>query len=96
MAGFSGEQSSIAQKTWEMANNIEIVSNVDEIYRYDKKEQQDILAAKPWEKEYVESIKPIITGIYRRVFYMWVISCIKYSSFFSKFLDETCYCKLQL
>lgn len=53
MAGFSGEQSSIAQKTWEISNNVETISTVDEIYRYDRKEQQDILAAKPWEKEYV-------------------------------------------
>jgi COP9 signalosome complex subunit 5 len=34
-----------------MANNIETISSVDEIYRYDRKQQQDILAAKPWEKE---------------------------------------------
>lgn len=51
MAGFSGEQSSTAQKTWEMVNNVETISTIDEIYRYDRKEQQDILAAKPWEKE---------------------------------------------
>lgn len=44
-------QQQIAQKTWEIANNIEVVSSVDEIYRYDKKQQQDILAAKPWDKE---------------------------------------------
>lgn len=44
-------QSAIAQKTWEMANKIETVGSVDDIYRYDKKQQQDILAAKPWEKE---------------------------------------------
>lgn len=50
MAGPSG-QASIAQKTWEMANNIETISTVDEIYRYDKKQQQDILTAKPWDKE---------------------------------------------
>lgn len=53
MAGFSGDQNSIAQKTWEMANNVETISTIDEIYRYDRKEQQDILAAKPWEKELV-------------------------------------------
>lgn len=53
MANVSSEQSNIAQKTWEMSNNIETISTVDEIYRYDRKEQQDILAAKPWEKEYV-------------------------------------------
>lgn len=46
-------QSQIAQKTWEMANNIETISSTDEIYRYDRKQQQDILAAKPWEKECV-------------------------------------------
>jgi COP9 signalosome complex subunit 5 len=44
-------QLTIAQKTWEMANNIETISIIDEIYRYDRKQQQDILAAKPWEKE---------------------------------------------
>lgn len=50
---FSNEsQASIAQKTWEMSNNIESISSVDEIYyRYDKKQQQDILTAKPWEKD---------------------------------------------
>ena len=34
-----------------MANNVETVSSVDEIYRYDRKQQQDMLVAKPWEKE---------------------------------------------
>ncbi|XP_013190041.1 COP9 signalosome complex subunit 5 [Amyelois transitella] len=47
----ANSQMTIAQKTWTMANNIETVSNVDDIYRYDKKQQQDILAAKPWEKD---------------------------------------------
>lgn len=51
MAGSSNSQSGIAQKSWEMANNIETISSVDEIYRYDKKQQQDILTAKPWDKE---------------------------------------------
>jgi COP9 signalosome complex subunit 5 len=40
-----------AQKTWEMSNSMELVGSADEIYRYDKKQQQDILAAKPWEKD---------------------------------------------
>ena len=44
-------QSSTALKTWLMANNVETISPVDEIYRYDLKQQQDMLAAKPWEKE---------------------------------------------
>ncbi|XP_043686072.1 COP9 signalosome complex subunit 5-like isoform X1 [Vespula pensylvanica] len=51
MASTSSDQNIIAQKTWEMSNNVETISTVDEIYRYDKKEQQDILAAKPWEKD---------------------------------------------
>lgn len=51
MAGPSTEQSSIPQQTWELANSIETINHIDEIYRYDRKEQQDILAAKPWEKE---------------------------------------------
>ncbi|XP_064626498.1 COP9 signalosome complex subunit 5 [Lineus longissimus] len=48
-----------AQKTWEMSNNIENVNVVEEIYRYDKKQQQDILTAKPWEKDphYFKHIK---------------------------------------
>ncbi len=40
-----------AQKTWEMSNNVENLGALDEIYRYDKKLHQDILTAKPWEKE---------------------------------------------
>lgn len=44
-------QKTIAQKTWELSNRIETVNSVDEIYRYDKQQQQDILNAKPWEKE---------------------------------------------
>ncbi|XP_066997920.1 COP9 signalosome complex subunit 5 isoform X1 [Anabrus simplex] len=47
----SSSQRAIAQKTWELANNMEHIKIVDEIYRYDKKQQQDILAAKPWEKD---------------------------------------------
>lgn len=44
-------QKNIAQKCWDLSNKVESISSVDEIYRYDKKQQQDILAAKPWEKE---------------------------------------------
>lgn len=42
-----------ALKTWEMSNSIENVNSIDEIYRYDKRQQQDILTAKPWDKEYL-------------------------------------------
>ncbi|KAG8040852.1 hypothetical protein G9C98_001840 [Cotesia typhae] len=45
------DQSTIAQKTWEMSNNVEMISTMDEIYRYDRQEQQDILTAKPWDKD---------------------------------------------
>ena len=41
----------MALKTWEMSNSVDAISSLDEIYRYDKKQQQDILIAKPWEKE---------------------------------------------
>ncbi|XP_014471102.1 PREDICTED: COP9 signalosome complex subunit 5 isoform X1 [Dinoponera quadriceps] len=51
MASTSSDQNTIAQKTWELANNVETISTIDEIYRYDRKEQQDILTAKPWEKD---------------------------------------------
>lgn len=44
---------SMAQTTWEMANNVEAVQSVDDIYKYNRKQQQDILTAKPWEKELV-------------------------------------------
>lgn len=52
----SDSQSAIAQKTWEMSNKIETIGTIDDIYRYDKKQQQDILAAKPWDKEWVKVI----------------------------------------
>lgn len=53
VAGESTSQSS-GLGNWLMANNVETVSSIDEIYRYDRKQQQDMLAAKPWEKEYVK------------------------------------------
>jgi COP9 signalosome complex subunit 5 len=45
--------SKMAQNSWEMANNVETIQSIDEIYKYNRKQQQDILTAKPWEKEYV-------------------------------------------
>lgn len=41
----------MALKTWELTNDINTIPSVDEIYSYNKKQQQDILTAKPWEKD---------------------------------------------
>ncbi|XP_074641428.1 COP9 signalosome complex subunit 5 [Tubulanus polymorphus] len=49
MASTSG--ANMALKTWEMSNNIDNVNSVEDIYRFDKKQQQDILTAKPWDKD---------------------------------------------
>lgn len=43
--------SKMAQNNWEMSNNVENIQSIDEIYKYNRKQQQDILTAKPWEKE---------------------------------------------
>merc|ERR1712106_240025 len=51
MAGSSDSQVKVAQKTWEMGNNILEVNAGDEIYKYDRQQQQSLLAAKPWEKD---------------------------------------------
>ncbi|KAI0232804.1 COP9 signalosome complex subunit 5 [Lamellibrachia satsuma] len=50
---------SMAQKTWEMTNNVQTIGTLDEIYHYDKKQHQDILTAKPWDKDphYFKCIK---------------------------------------
>ncbi|CAL4121131.1 unnamed protein product, partial [Meganyctiphanes norvegica] len=44
-------QAEIAQRNWEISNQMETVNAVDEIYQYDRRQQQDILQAKPWEKD---------------------------------------------
>ncbi|CAG0912921.1 unnamed protein product [Notodromas monacha] len=48
-----GRQAKIAKRSWEAANNIEVVPSTwtDDIFHYDRNEQQQILAAKPWEKD---------------------------------------------
>jgi len=44
-------QNSIAQANWEMSNNILEVNASEEIYKYDRVQQQSMLSAKPWEKD---------------------------------------------
>ena len=48
---FSDNQRTVAQKTSELSNNILEISPGEEIYKYDKQQQQQMLAAKPWEKD---------------------------------------------
>ena len=43
---------SMALKTFELSNSIDMVQSVNEIYKYSKEEQQAILQRKPWTKEY--------------------------------------------
>jgi len=47
----TSSQAEIAKKTWELSNNIMEIQPGEEIYRYDKNQQQSIQAAKPWEKD---------------------------------------------
>ncbi|KAI4496698.1 hypothetical protein M0804_000508 [Polistes exclamans] len=51
MASTSSDQSIIAQKTWEMSNKVETISASDEIYKFDKRRNQEILCIKPWERD---------------------------------------------
>uniref|UniRef100_A0A8C7AU81 Uncharacterized protein n=1 Tax=Neovison vison TaxID=452646 RepID=A0A8C7AU81_NEOVI len=37
----------MAQKTWELANNLLEAQNIDEMYKYDKKQQQEITGSEP-------------------------------------------------
>lgn len=44
-------QSAIAQKTWEMSNQVMELTASEDIYKYDRNAQQSMLSAKPWEKD---------------------------------------------
>lgn len=50
MAGKSSD-SDVALKSWELENNVETIPACDEIFRYDTQQQQQILAARPWDKD---------------------------------------------
>ena len=43
--------SAVARTSFELANSIKPVASVDAVFRYDHEKQQELLAAKPWEKE---------------------------------------------
>ena len=45
--------SEMAKKTFELQNNVELIHSADEIYKYNRQQQQEIIARKPWIKEYV-------------------------------------------
>ena len=43
-------QAAVALRNWELENNVENLE-IDEIYKFEKQTQQDMLSAKPWDKE---------------------------------------------
>ena len=47
----SSSQSSMARKTWELSNQILDVTASEDIYKWDRAQQQSMLQAKPWEKD---------------------------------------------
>jgi len=44
-------EADMARKSWELENAIETVPACDDIFRYDASKQQQMLAARPWEKD---------------------------------------------
>lgn len=52
-------QMEIAQKTWEINNQIQEVNSIDETYRYDETAHRNLLNEKPWEKsvDYFKNVK---------------------------------------
>jgi len=44
-------QREIARKTWELSNNVMEVCSGEEIWKYNKQQEQSIRNAKPWEKD---------------------------------------------
>lgn len=55
MAGTSSSDAELARKTWELENNVETLSNTDDIYRYDAQEQQQFLAARKFHAIFLAS-----------------------------------------
>jgi COP9 signalosome complex subunit 5 len=52
-------QMELAQKTWEISNQIQEVSSIEEIYKYDEVAHRNLLNDKAWEKsvDYFKSFK---------------------------------------
>lgn len=67
-------QENIAQKTWEMENNVQMYSTLDDIYKYDKRMQQEILKAEPWKNEYVIVIIFLILYLTKNVCKVWSVN----------------------
>jgi COP9 signalosome complex subunit 5 len=53
------KQTEIAQKTWELANNIQEVPSLNELYKFDEEAHRKLLNDKPWEKsvDYFKNVK---------------------------------------
>ena len=49
--GMATGDSAVAKATFELANSIRSVPSVDAVFRYDREKQQELLFARPWEKE---------------------------------------------
>ncbi len=41
----------IAQKTWEIANMVQDINSMDELYKYDEVAHRNLLSEKPWDKD---------------------------------------------
>ena len=52
-------QSQIAQKTWEVSNQVQDISSMDELYKFDEAAHRNILSEKPWDKDpnYFKDVK---------------------------------------
>lgn len=61
--------SAVARANFELANNITPVASVDAVFRYDHEKQQELLSAKPWEKEYVSWLQ------YPLLLHLIILSC---------------------
>lgn len=44
-------QSTTARQNWELTNSVQAFPSTDDIYQYDARQQQEILTARPWEKD---------------------------------------------